>query len=400
MKNLKLLLSMFLPLLVLPLLGSGLLRQMEDSGELSPDFEKFGPADNTQAAFDKYAWQMFVAMNWPASNRRGVPKRGKKIGDPGPVVWQTFKTSDETFLPNGEDPGPWEQDEEDKNFKAGTLRFELSDRSKVDDRIRKHVNQAVGGSLVDQYGEYTYYVRLVNKTFYKYIRKNKYYSSNELKKVTEDLKLPDFAMEVKAAWRVMNPKDKQNRFFRTNAMVEVKKGKYEEKNMGLVGMHITFKTPNQPQMIWATYEHVDNAPTQVKRKNEPNVVPGVQYSYYNPQCSISDCKPNQQQSGSTPKPTQLTRRTAIRSTAAAANSRFQKLLQGTVWEHYMLVSTQWPTDPSATEKNGVPTPNIVANTTLESYIQTTSSCINCHSTAVLKENGKRSNYSFIFLEAQ
>ena len=67
------------------------------------------PATNaSQDLFDQYSWQLFIAMNWPAQARqRGDPDCSKQPGDPGYTVWQTYKTVEETFLPLGADPGPW-----------------------------------------------------------------------------------------------------------------------------------------------------------------------------------------------------------------------------------------------------------------------------------------------------
>jgi hypothetical protein len=50
--------------------------------------------------------------------------------------------------------------------------------------------------------------------------------------------------------------------------------------------------------------------------------------------------------------------------------------------------------------DGTPTPGTVANVVLESYIQPTSSCMDCHSTARVPNNNIKTNYSFIFLFAQ
>jgi hypothetical protein len=42
-----------------------------------------------------------------------------------------------------------------------------------------------------------------------------------------------------------------------------------------------------------------------------------------------------------------------------------------------------------------PTPGTVANLTMESYIQPTSSCMDCHSTARVPNGSIKTNYSFI-----
>ena len=66
------------------------------------------PPQAKQAQVVTYAWQQFVALNWPAaSGQRGVPDTTKTIGQPGTVVWHTWKTPDEIFYPAGQTPPPW-----------------------------------------------------------------------------------------------------------------------------------------------------------------------------------------------------------------------------------------------------------------------------------------------------
>ena len=89
----------------------------EDATPLvSPD--RIEDVPSTQAdpfpAFDNFAWRAFVALNWPSlpdPADRGVPDRAKTLGDPGPRVWETFKSRYELFQvgPDGQPvaPQPW-----------------------------------------------------------------------------------------------------------------------------------------------------------------------------------------------------------------------------------------------------------------------------------------------------
>ena len=50
--------------------------------------------------FDNFAWRAFIALNWPSltdPEHRGVADRAKALGDPGPRVWETFKSRFELF---------------------------------------------------------------------------------------------------------------------------------------------------------------------------------------------------------------------------------------------------------------------------------------------------------------
>ena len=58
--------------------------------------------------FDCLAWQDFIYFMWPAMyGQSGAPNPNAKFGGGGPTVWETFKTADDVFLPNGQFPGPW-----------------------------------------------------------------------------------------------------------------------------------------------------------------------------------------------------------------------------------------------------------------------------------------------------
>jgi len=96
------------------------------------------------------------------------------------------------------------------------------------------------------------------------------------------------------------------------------------------------------------------------------------------------------------------------------NSIFQSMLKGTVWDNYMLISTQWPSNFNCTKlhSTGTPDPNtdftkqpdmtcspaptFMANSTLETYSQgnvplASSSCIACHENAVSFQKGASAN---------
>src|SRR5262245_61444244 len=45
--------------------------------------------------FDNFSWRAFIALNWPSltgAANRGLPDRSKKLADPGPRVWETYKS--------------------------------------------------------------------------------------------------------------------------------------------------------------------------------------------------------------------------------------------------------------------------------------------------------------------
>lgn len=364
------------------------------AASLSPVLPK-DLSESTQAAADQFSWQSFVALSWPAKmGERGQADTTKKPGDAGPIVWETFKVTEEVFLPNAQDPGPWSS----PNLKLASTK-RLASTSKISRLLRVNKaaltgfapqgkDQAVGGSLTDQNGNLTYYERAVNEVAYEYIRTNRFYNTDILAKAGT-VNYSDWSMTLKASWKILiEGKDEASNFHSRKAEIDG-----ETVTVGLVGLHIVTKTPSSPQWIWSTFEHVGNAPTfSGKRIGK--------YSYYDPDCPVSTCPPNTSTENNgkpTGKPTQVLRETEIYQSARDANRAWRKQLKGTVWENYELVGTQWPTLP---KNPGVPTgrpqPTLLANSTMETYIQTTSSCIQCHSTSASPANPSE-RYDFTFL---
>ncbi|MGK7905582.1 MAG: hypothetical protein AB4352_30085 [Hormoscilla sp.] len=64
------------------------------------------PPYNPEIAFGEFAWQAFVALNWPA-DCEGKPL-GNNIGEASdaPRVWEFYNDPEQIFLPEGKDPSP------------------------------------------------------------------------------------------------------------------------------------------------------------------------------------------------------------------------------------------------------------------------------------------------------
>ena len=350
------------------------------------------------AAFSDYAWKSFIALNWPAKpDERGVPNPNATLGDPGLTVWQTFKTTGQVFLPGAADPGPWNS--------GPVVANALQHHSKAPDSLPlpPAIQQAVGGWLTDVESNPTYYEIAIDQTSYNYVRRQQFYNANIVNGAPA-VDFPDGSLEVKASWRIMENVD-ASRYHTLDTKVMTfdsngnATGRYVDKTVGLVGMHIVYKAPGFPQWIWATFEHVDNAPDSADAAGSKKA-----WSYYNPGCTGDYCEPNvspvaaHQPFGT---PNQVTRITPIRPAVAASNAQWQQTVSGTPFQYYELISPQWPSDPNDPgNPQGTPTPGTVANVTMESYIQPTSSCMDCHSTARVPSSRIKSNYSFIFLFAQ
>jgi hypothetical protein len=139
----------------------------------------------SQQEFDLYSWQMFVALNWPAqAGQRGQPDCSQSIGTMGPVVWQTYKTVDQIFLPGAVNPRPWNTAQGESNLNMINI-VALKNTNVV-----HSVDQAVGGWLIDQRGNPTYYAIHANEISYGYIVNNNFYNANVVAKAN-DIDFPD-----------------------------------------------------------------------------------------------------------------------------------------------------------------------------------------------------------------
>jgi hypothetical protein len=219
---------------------------------------------------------------------------------------------------------------------------------------------------------------------------------------------------VKASWMVV-PEDDQlsDRFHTAKALIYSPSAsgmagddQCSLQTVGLVGFHIARKLENTPQWIWSTFEHVDNAPT---KGQTPDDKP---YNFYHPGCTgCTDVntpptlpwRPDRKNQ----PPSQVLRDTAIPTATEQLNHEWQQTLravnEGSVWQYYQLIGSQWPTlagtDCQTPNLSSKTTPSLLANTTLETYIQGNSDCVSCHNNALTK-TGQWSDYTYQLTRAQ
>ncbi|MFK2890927.1 hypothetical protein [Dyella flagellata] len=228
-------------------------------------------------------------------------------------------------------------------------------------------------------------------------------------------------IELKSAW-VQLPVDHSldYRYLTTQANIVPPIGQPYTATVGLVGLHIVHKLQGGPQFVWATFEQIDNDPDNNNGNPQPpqlppnpNQQPATGYQFYSASCtSQSDpfyqCKPNElpgtpcttlappyQPSGCDPynAPIQVTRIYAVDSTANSATGYAWTLMPAkSVFNYYRLIEVQWPNAPAPLPPGSVTplttgdiTPNastlITANTTAETYVQNTHTCMSCHMNA-------------------
>ncbi|WP_246799668.1 hypothetical protein [Bradyrhizobium sp. CCBAU 51753] len=435
-------------------------------------------SEDLQTPFDNMAWQMFVALNWALSGVDQPAAQGLTM--PGPRVWQGYPKVSALFG-NSKNRAGCRQALALPTFYIGS-----DGNGAPAPNNEEYLQASTNLPLIDVNGNWTLFERRVNAIEASYLRAPQGLSSQKLTtrdgqlnfiknnpkgaEFTASASMPDGkngSIEIKAAWRVLDPsKDDVSKYYTQNILLAVSGDLVSNgqpfcrsEKVGLVGMHILQRNPFveknkalRPQWIWATFEHVNNAPQAQTPCNVSNgcgdaksptywinqpscgpaaSAPGAHYSYYDPaQSGLGtniapqnllgtktrfpwNPRPPYAQGG-TSKATalpQAVRCWQIYPTTTNLNEQWRMALASTksVFQNYMLIGTQWggqlepPTPPNPVPSNAVP--GMLSNITLETYIQNYTgsdpslpgpgSCISCHNFATLVDGKTSANFSFL-----
>jgi hypothetical protein len=403
--------------------------------------------ENLQRGFDVYSWRTFIAMNAPADGQTTILHSKPKT----PTRWESmdnFKQLLDVMLPPDKQPRwPAEMDGKD-GMKAERERLvpaECRDRHQempnrmIVQMIEESFNEPFKtGPLIDQQGRYAIFDILMNRQMFDYILQHHLYNKAGQESAANSGLAVDFppgqnsdgtlgAFMLKVSWKILGPDEpKPDTFHQVDALVLMPQPPGDPKakrpclpeTLGLIGFHAVHKTASRPQWIWTSFEHKRNVP------DKDEVAAGKfdgPYNFFKINCK-GDCP----DANATPprqywQPdlalklkfkddkfrSQIVRETPLTEAAKHMNEIFHDILKGTVWENYMLLSTQWPSVFGCTimhsqgsevpapktdflkqpDMNCSPAPTYFANSTLETYSQgeiplASSSCIACHGNAV------------------
>ncbi len=416
-------------------------------------------------AYNIYSWQALIAINWPLDSS-GVAL--KNFTDKGTPTWLTWKEAFQVYRADGKAPAAWDSPRTANGLglKAAVLndhdsRIILSDKTPTHtghSNIADETDQAFAGKLFDQNGEVVVYEVLMNKEEFDYIVEQKLYNINgqlEFAKTHTEANFPkgDYtkgtlgATEIKLAWRILKDNTPhQDRYLVDEGYIIDEKTKTPKKvRLGLIGFHISQKTPTGKQWVWSTFEHIDNLDQNVIEKDGKTTV--IHPTLTNPDCEI--CPVNVDVSNNantyafhktkhadywkvtgdslkyytddTLMKTQAKRMVDIPVRVKRVNTMMQNYFkqEGSVWQYYQLIDTQYPLNQDAAPSISTPTayhipgsvvnkpggdPNLafLTNITMETFFQKgnqiaglmensnsditifgTESCIGCHSSAFM-----------------
>jgi hypothetical protein len=375
----------------------------------------------SRPSFDRFSWQSFIALNWPAdpkiAGKPRYPNKPSVFRKPpagATTVWESYKESFQLFGTGDRLPKPWSDPTVVGNpCKKSKARKTLYMVAKATD-VLDDLNEAFSHPLIDQNKNYVYAEVRFNEPYYDFVRSNRYYlkknlpapSISPMQMPATTTKPPRIgAIMIKASWRFITKEDDTSRYHVITAQVlDPSSGDCKPQRVGLVGLHIAHKLKDFPEWIWSSFEQVDNV------QRGPGATADTPISFNNGTAKPVTPKGWANRPPLAPPllpmnkrvPVQVTRYNPIPTTPTGKstvdiNKQYQALLSGTPWAFYQLVITQWPTNASdfnLRENGGVypkdsgqPFPvNGATNTAMETFLQSQTdaagaggnSCMQCH----------------------
>lgn len=447
---------------------------------LRKELKDAGDIFQLNEAYNIYSWQALVAINWPLDNNGNALV---SFTDNGTPTWLTWKEAFQVYRADGKKPATWDSPRTDSGLGLKKSLIEDHDSRIIlssntpthtgHDNIADETDQAFAGKLFDQNGNVVVYEVLMNKEEFDYVVENKLYNINgqlEFSKSNTEANFPKGnyetqelgATEIKLAWKILNDTDYKERYFRDEGyIIDETTGKPKKADLGLIGFHISQKTPTGKQWVWSTFEHIDNLDQNVVEVDGNTKV--IHPTLTDPNCEICPVNVDATNGGSTysaeetthadiwkitgdtsnyytnnteTMKTQAKRMVDIPVRVKRINSMMQNYFkqQGSVWQYYQLIDTQYPIDqdvaPATSTKTqfhipqsvvnkpgGNPNLALLTNISMETFFQKgnqiaglmensdtngtdtpitifgTESCIGCHSSAYLfnsytSQNGK------------
>lgn len=282
-------------------------------------------AASLQAAAE-FAWQEFIALNWPAKSLvRDTPETNWRFGTPtpGPLVWHTFRAKNEIF-PGTNSPGvlPHGYQQSGLGYNDPPQYVYATDRTRepvaipackaqqpvqspawinLDEISQLGLDSAFAGVVLpgatpnNSNPQLIRYMAKANRVESDYVVKNNFWYNNSdsspqqvaLTNFTNAIKnnqfpvqapfisFPTATFEIKAAFRPLTAKEKNSQRFYTTTVryyepqVASQIPCYREDQWGLIGLHIIQKTPSAQDFVFATFEQADNLLTQVNGNTVP-----------------------------------------------------------------------------------------------------------------------------------
>jgi len=233
-------------------------------------------ASSSNCEFHQWAWQNFL---WLTQDVNGEPR------------FMSF-VSPESLI--GQD-------------RPGMLpRMAKSDTTESFDEF---LQAGTDGIFVAHNGRSVYYSQYLDETFVGFVESNNLTDPTTLRNLVKSDPSTSFpvvnttgAMELKASWVIVEPGDNVSDMFTTqtqvaklvnkNGTIAIDTTQIETVTVALVGFHIAGVVEGHPEMIWATFEHVRNAPNVPTDLPLEEVVSQDDFTFYTANTTLADCNVN------------------------------------------------------------------------------------------------------------
>lgn len=398
-----------------------------------------------QATADCTAWQQFIYMNWPAlpgASQYGMPDPNAPFGTSNAprTVWESYNRPVDIFVPSPKAPQLARKLTLSATSKLLGNTVEFSGIGQAFSRGWIAGQRPVRANNGTTYTPLVFYDVWVDRDEQDYIWRNQLQYASAQRGCAggpAGLRLPkganDYdcanrpatyglgigAVEIKAALLDLGPapldaqgnldKAQAARLFPTFLVFPLPVdlqypaddtaggkpiGLQTNHAVGLVGLHIIRKMPGAQQFLWATFEHVDNDPTAGQPVSSPR--PWLFYNAATPSKSPNANPYPCPSTGCNYGPSQIVRLTPLDAQATGSTASFHAALPAnSVFRYYQLTQVQWPTLDAELPKgagggSGVNVSEFIpaqyaANSTLETYFQRTSTCVQCHAFANVQQ---------------
>lgn len=250
----------------------------------------------------QFAWQAFLYL----ANK-------SKTDEPRFMTWMP---SYGIFVEPGKQPVPFGKHPPDKCSATTVATPELPATGTLPAFYSNLIKQAGSNQpLIDHNNQFVWYSIAVNAPAYDMLTQCELYKEGCAGNLVpggsgvdmqnyQHLAFPDGAVELKGSWKVLTQKEIDSKLFFTtkgNIQTPAPGGECALATLGLVGLHIVAKTPQDPSLTWATFEHRANAPLCTDLTAKPPV--GDDWSFFNVS-TCEDCVTNEHQND---KPAQVCR---------------------------------------------------------------------------------------------
>lgn len=355
-----------------------------------PDSANF--KSDSACAFHRWSWQMFL---WLTQEVDGQPR----------------------FL----------------SFQSPYTLLGLDNRSSMLPRLEKsaspraldeYLQAGTEGIMIDQNGRSLYYSQYLNDTFVSFIQDQKLLDPEVVRQFDPQTPFPVDTLELKASWKIVMPGENTDGFFtmpssvyklvNRNGVIVVDDTQPMDTTLALVGFHIGGVVKDHPEMIWATFEHKDNAPDVPATFDADTPISDRDWTFYQANTPYSECNINPAKSveltldeaaqtltpitqvcrryafGNDPNQTTQSVPTNIADVKRLNASVLSKMSSGDVWSNYFEVGAIWfapgaklePNLPLATDERLTGSLKL-SNAVIETFTQsqsTMNNCFRCHNT--------------------